>query len=133
MFDVKKIDGIISESPSKVLFSNENVKVEWQENKEKIYLAVKSEKLFLASICICDQNKLTVYHVSAALGKILYLKSKEGIWSKKEEFEWDMSDKQPSDEAIKNRDIYFKNNGWIGYNSINIFPFWPINLFFYLL
>ena len=79
---------------------------------EILRLSITSEPIHVASICIAQNETVTVYHASAALGKIVYQRL-ESNWVTEDNFNWEMRDVDMNPEAIRQRQQYFEKNSWV--------------------
>ncbi|MFC0605849.1 hypothetical protein [Winogradskyella pulchriflava] len=84
-----------------------------KETKEYFYVSVKTEEIYVASLCVCNGSSISVLHASAALGKLNYEKSEDNIWNTNESFVWEMREKGFSPEEIDKRKEYLDKNGWV--------------------
>ncbi|WP_370089354.1 hypothetical protein [Ekhidna sp.] len=82
-------------------------------DKNYLRLSVKSEELYVASLCICNEkNEVSVLHASAALGQILYKKS-ESSWTTNQKFDWQMREEGMEAGILEKRKRYLDNFGWV--------------------
>ncbi len=115
--DLKNLDGNISSQEIKRLeISGENGTNQLLINPSSdnyLNVTVKSEELYVASLCICnEQNEIAVLHASAALGQIIYRKEGDA-WVTNQKFDWQMREEGMDDATIVKRNQYLKDNGWI--------------------
>ncbi|SNT05098.1 hypothetical protein SAMN05421640_2170 [Ekhidna lutea] len=121
--DLKSLDGNISSEEAKgleVLDKNESNQLLIDPSSDSyLKITVKSEELYVASLCICnEQDEVTVLHASAALGQILY--KKEGDqWSTNQKFDWQLREVDMKDATIAKRNQYLRDNGWVA-NTMNM-------------
>lgn len=114
--DLQNLDGNISSEEAnslKVIGENENNQLMIGDLGDYLRIAVKSEELYVASLCICnDQNEVIVLHASAALGQIVY-KRDGGKWTTGEKFDWQMRETGMDASTIAKRTNYLEVNGWV--------------------
>ena len=115
--DFKTIDGTITsaefENLNAVEKNGSSVLLIDDSSKDYLRVSVKSEELYVASLCICnDKNEVFVLHASAALGQIVYKKN-HPHWETIQKFDWKMREQGMNAETIAKRKNYLDNHGWI--------------------
>lgn len=115
--DLKSLDGNISSEEAKgleVLGKNESNQLLIDPSSDSyLKVTVKSDELYVASLCICNEkNQVTVLHASAALGQIIYRKEGDG-WVTNQKFDWQMREEGMDDATIAKRNKYLQDNGWV--------------------
>ncbi len=81
-------------------------------DSDYIYLSIKSEEIYVASLCVEDKDQISILHASAALGKIDYQKSGSD-WATTEDFSWGMREGEMDEETIQKRIHYLEEFGWV--------------------
>lgn len=114
--DLRNLDGSISDSESKSLIiigENGDNRLMISSSGGNLKVAVESKELYVASLCICnEQNEVTILHASAALGQIVY-KKEAGKWTTEEKFNWQMRETGMDAAIIAKRKRYLDNYGWV--------------------
>ncbi|WP_430467384.1 hypothetical protein [Winogradskyella ouciana] len=110
---VATIDGNIDTLAMNNISKSNKTNFSYKTLDDFVYFSIDSEELYVASICICSNDTISVYHSSAALGDALYKKLPEGNWQKNETFEWDMRETDTSNETVEKRIHFYQKNGWI--------------------
>ena len=121
--DLKNLDGNISSQEIKgleILDENGTNQLLIDPSSDNyLKITVKSEELYVASLCICnEQDEVTVLHASAALGQILYKKEGDG-WVTNQKFDWQLREVDMKDATIAKRNQYLQDNGWVA-NTMNM-------------
>ncbi|MEQ8627323.1 hypothetical protein [Ekhidna sp.] len=115
--DLKNLDGNISPEEDQklnVLGKNSDNQLLIDPSSDNyLKITVKSEELYVASLCICnEQDEVIILHASAALGQILY--KKEGDrWITNQKFDWQMRGVDMKVSTIAKRLQYLKSTGWV--------------------
>jgi hypothetical protein len=77
-----------------------------------LYLGIRSYESLVGSICIADDEKISILHSSAALGSAIYHKEGEN-WRRVQNYNWQMREADMDEETQQARSDYLANNGWI--------------------
>ena len=115
--NLNQLDGSISsDESSKLKILSENGSNQLLiDNSDNNYLKVmvKSEELYVASLCICNEkNEVAVLHASAALGQIRYKKNTSN-WKTDQKFDWKMREEGLDAATITKRKMYLDSHGWV--------------------
>ena len=115
--DFSQLDGTISES-EKVQFrklgENGSSEILAYVDDDYIKVNVKSDTLYVASLCLCsDEAKTMVLHASAALGQVNYSATERGDWESDGQFDWQVRETDMSEETIQKRKNYLDTYGWV--------------------
>ncbi len=113
--DLTQLDGNISQdemSEMKMIGNIDPAEFYIGKNGDVLILSIRSEPIHVASVCIAQNESVTVYHASAALGAIKYTPLNNN-WETKEEFQWEMRNGEMTLEAIEQRQTYFEEHKWI--------------------
>ena len=110
---IDSIDGIINDVNGLRTKDSDRSKYSITMNDSLIYLSIDSEQIEVASVCICDKTKITVYHASAALGQLEYEKQANGQYVTNQRFSWGLKNVLVSEDIRKAQLDYFKLNGWV--------------------
>ena len=73
-----------------------------------LYLAVRSRRLGYGSICVAEDDEISILHASAALGTAVFEKDQDG-WQRTRQFEWCCRSTEDSPE----RQAHLKEEGWM--------------------
>lgn len=84
-----------------------------KETEEYLYISLKTEEIYVASMCICNGRTISVLHASAALGKLNYEELEDGKWNTNKSFVWEMREKGFSQKEMDKRKKYLDKNGWV--------------------
>jgi len=113
-----ELDGNISEAESQSLaivgrHGSNSLMVD-NSSQQFIKVSIKSEKLYVASLCACiGGDKIMVMHASAALGDLTYTRQKNEQWVTNDKFVWAVRENDMDPETIEKRRQYLSNRGWI--------------------
>ena len=116
---LQKLDGNITEAEIQSLSTIDshgaNSLMIDTSSQQFIKVALKSEKLYVASLCVCiGENKIMVMHASAALGDLTYTYQQNKHWVTDDKFVWAVRENDMTPETIEKRKQYFDDRGWIG-------------------
>ncbi len=113
-----ELDGNISEAESQSLaivgrHGSNSLMVD-NSSQQFIKVSIKSEKLYVASLCACiGEDKIMVMHASAALGDLTYTRQKNKQWVTNDKFVWAVRKNDMGPDTIEKRRQYLGNRGWI--------------------
>lgn len=113
--NLSRIDGIIDGPTDNTIEfeSPPGIQLTIADYDDTVYLTLKSESIFVASLCIATEKEIHVLHASAALGSITYLQNESGKWKTEEEFVWQMRETDLSKESIQKRGDYLAKSNWV--------------------
>ncbi len=121
--DLTQLDGTISEDEKaqfQLLGENGVSEISAYVDADYIKINVKSDTMYVASLCFCDGNEKTiVMHASSALGQLNYLSAGDGTWNSSEQFDWKVREKDMSKKTIEKRREYLDNYGWVA-NTVSM-------------
>lgn len=115
--DLSQLDGQITENEKKlfqVLGENGNSQIAIAQDGDYLRINVTSDTMYVASLCLCAENKKTmVLHASAALGNVNYKAGNKGKWNSSDKFDWQMRENDMSTETLKLRGAHLEKYGWV--------------------
>jgi hypothetical protein len=81
-----------------------------------LWIAVHSDSIGVASLCLGASESVQVLHASAALGRVTYDR-RGSDWTTDQEFTWALRDTSMTPAAIGERQAYLSENGWVATTS----------------
>ena len=82
-----------------------------------LLVALESDSVGVASLCIGNENEVSVLHASAALGRLKFYPRDGGLWHTEERFVWSLRDTTMSSSALAERLAYLDKHGWVATTS----------------
>ena len=93
--------------------SPQGLQVRLQHDGAALYIAVESPADGFTSLCLGTNDRVQVFHASAALGAVDYRRT-GGPWAPDQAlFVYAMRDPSMTETAIAQRQAYFTQNGWV--------------------
>lgn len=87
-----------------------------RSDRDFLLVAIKSDPVGVASLCIGNKKEVSVLHASAALGKLKFYPEGD-LWHTTERFEWSLRDTTMSPNAVEGRLAYLDEHGWVASTS----------------
>jgi len=109
------IDGTVDpeEWRSATWFGSETVQLAIGEADGHLQVAIRSGPIFVANLCVASGDTVDVFHASAALGRVRYVR--EGTdWRLTGPFEWRMRATELDAATVRERETHRRSQGWIG-------------------
>lgn len=113
--NLSQLDGIVNQNEvdeMQLIGSTDHAEFYLSSDDRLLKISIKSAPIYVASLCIAQNESITVYHSSAALGSIAYNISGKN-WITKDEFIWEMRNESMSPDALTERSLYFEEQNWI--------------------
>ena len=81
-----------------------------------LLVAIESDSIGVASLCIGNQDEVNVLHASAALGALKF-QPRDGLWYTADRFTWSLRDTSMSSKAQADRLSFLDRLGWVATTS----------------
>jgi hypothetical protein len=80
---------------------------------EAVWLGVRGGGEGWITVYATDGESVYALHASAALGTARYKRGENGVWKNMQKFEYVARDPSMSAEAVRSREEFYKNHGWV--------------------
>jgi len=78
-----------------------------------LFLAIVSSRQGFASVCVAHADSVRVFHASAALGSVAYVRSAQDWETGDKEFVYAMRNPDLTEQARRERSAYLSLHGWV--------------------
>lgn len=87
-----------------------------KQDNNKLHVALTSQARIWSHVYLFSQDTISVFHASAALGEIIYVKNGDQ-WSSRGRFNYTVRDTVYDDVLRAKQDTYLKQKGWVANNN----------------
>lgn len=112
---IENLDGVISQlerTLSSDSTETNGIKVFLRHEGDLLWMGVDSKSIGVASLCIASKDRISVFHASAALGRIDYTLTGNS-WNANEPFLWAMRESSMSDSVVALRTRHLTLHSWV--------------------
>lgn len=116
-----QLDGLVTESDwdKATIIEDDISKIRVIDMGDYLWIRLKSEELYVASLCLCGNVKeVIVLHASAALGAVTYHKQ-EANWNTEDSFVWKVRETGMDEATIRKRKEHYEKYGWVA-NTVSM-------------
>jgi hypothetical protein len=110
------IDGRLSEAEwsKATTVGGSGVKLSLLATEGLLQVGLRSEPLFVATLCIAQGDRVHVFHASSALGHAIYQRGEDGTgWTLSQSFEWRLRMKDIASDVEAARSSHRSEHGWV--------------------